>query len=189
MYLGGDPGAREDGGRFDLPPYQVQIKTRARDLELPGLAFNVDKREISFGWEGMFQWFFSETTMLANEELKIMIESMRWHEEAGNLTVSGTLAHTKKRDQALRNATGMVRRHRIRKYYKDNHNWVYKDSMFDEGEEDKALDAIEKFELHGDFTRGAEDKEAREKAERHVQAREMFDVMKTMRGIQGVAEG
>jgi hypothetical protein len=32
MYLGGDPGAREDGGRFDLPPYQVQIKTRARDL-------------------------------------------------------------------------------------------------------------------------------------------------------------
>jgi hypothetical protein len=82
----------------------------------------------------------------------------------------------------------MFRRHRIRKYYKDNHIHVYEDSMFDEEEEDKALDAIEKFELHGDFTRCAEDKEAREKAERHAQSREMFDVMNTMRGIQGVAE-
>ena len=54
MYLGGDPGAREDGGRFDLPPYQIRIKSRARDSELPKLTFEFSKREISFEWEGMF---------------------------------------------------------------------------------------------------------------------------------------
>lgn len=51
MYLGGDAGAREDGGRFDFPPYQVRIKTRARDSELPKLAFKFNKREISFEWD------------------------------------------------------------------------------------------------------------------------------------------
>lgn len=27
VYLAGDPSAREDGGRFDLPPYQIRIST------------------------------------------------------------------------------------------------------------------------------------------------------------------
>jgi hypothetical protein len=60
---------------------------------------------MSFGWEGMFQWFFSKSTMLANEELKIMTESMRWHEEAGISPFPAPLPHEEER-------TSPTQRHR-----------------------------------------------------------------------------
>lgn len=78
MYLGADPGARDDGGRFDLPPYQICIKSRANDSELPGLGYNFQKREISFEWEGMFAKFYREAAMLAKREHGIMTESTQW---------------------------------------------------------------------------------------------------------------
>lgn len=46
MYLGADPGARDDGDRFELPPHQICIKSRANDSELPGLEYNFQKREM-----------------------------------------------------------------------------------------------------------------------------------------------
>lgn len=76
VYLAGDPSAREDGGRFDLPPYQIRIKSSARDSELLNRAFEFNKREISFEWERMFTQFFLESTMLANAQSKVMAESM-----------------------------------------------------------------------------------------------------------------
>lgn len=130
IYLGGDPGAREDGGRFDLPPYQIRIKSRARDSELPNLAFERNKRELSFEWEHMFTQFFLESTMLGNAEAKIMTESVQCLEEAGDRTITGALAHSKRRGEAMRDAARKVRRHRIKRFYKDNHNWEYKDSSF-----------------------------------------------------------
>lgn len=188
MYLGGDPGARDDGGRFDLPPYQIRIKSRARDSELPKLAFDSNKREISFEWERMFTQFFLESTMLANLESEIMTESVQWLEEAGDRTISGALAHSKRRGEAMRNAARKFRRHRIKKFYKDNHNWEYKDSSFQTEEEDKALDANKDFELKGDFTRCAEDTESKERAEAHAESQDMFDVLHTMRGVKDVRE-
>jgi hypothetical protein len=187
-YLGGDPGAREDGGRFDLPPYQIRIKSRARDSELPKLAFDFNKRVISFEWERMFAQFFLESTMLANLESEIMTESVQWLEEAGDGTISGALAHSKRRGEAMRNAAKKVRRHRIKKFYKDNHSWEYKDSLFQTEEEDKALDAIKDFELKGVFTRCAEDTESKERAEAHAESQDMFDVLHTMRGVKDVRE-
>jgi len=187
MYLGGDPGAREDGGRFDLPPYQVRIKTRARDSELPKLAFEFNKREISFEWAHMFTQFFLESTMLANAESKIMTESMQ-RLEGGNPTIVDDLAHKKKRSETLRNAAKDVRRHRIKRFYLDNHDYVFKDYLFEEEEEDRALEAIQEYELHGDFTRCAEDTEEKRRAEAHAESRDMFDFMETTRGIKGVQE-
>jgi len=186
-YLGSYAGAREDGGRFDLPPYQIRFKSRARDSELPKLAFEFKKREISFEWERMFTQFFLESTMLANAEAKIMTESMQWLED-GNATIVGAMAHKKKRSEALRNAAKNVRRHRIKRFYKDNHNYVFKDHLFEEEAEENALDAIQEHELHGDSTRCAEDSESRERAEAHSDTRDMFEFMETMRGIKGVRE-
>jgi hypothetical protein len=188
MYLGSDVGAREDGGRFDLPSYQIRIKSRARDSELPRLAFDFDKREISFEWERMFTQFFLESTMLANLESEIMTESVQWLKEAGDRTISGALAHSKRRGEVMRDAARNVRRHRIKKFYKDNHNWEYKDSSFWIEEKDKALDAIKDFKLRGDFTRCAEDTESKERARAHAESQDMFDVLHMMRGVKGVRE-
>jgi hypothetical protein len=187
MYIGGDPGAREDGGRFDLPPHQIRIKSSVLDSELPNLAFEFNKRELSFEWERMFTQIFLESTMLAKAQSKIMAESMQWYEE-GDLTIVGALAHKKKRSEALRNAAKTVRRHRIKRFYLDNHNYEFKDHLFDEEAEDMALEAIQDHELHGDFTRCAEDNEAEERAKAHVESQDMFDFMETMRGINGVRE-
>lgn len=49
-----------------------------------------------------------------------------------------------------------------------------------------ALDAIKDFELKGDFTRCAEDKESKERAEAHAEFQDMFDVIHMMRGVKGV---
>jgi hypothetical protein len=137
-YYGYEGTSYSGGQRFDIPPYQVQMKSRARDSELPGLAFDSDKCEMSFEWAGMLKWFFLESNMLAKKSQKILTESMKWHEEIRDRTISECLAYTKKKDLALRNAKRMVRRHRIRKYYEDNHNWVYGELLFDKWEEDKA---------------------------------------------------
>jgi hypothetical protein len=114
-YLGVDPEARRTGGRFDLPPYQIRIKSRASDTELPGLDFDVDKREISFEWEGMFVRFFYELRVLESVQHSIMAESTLWLSERVR-TLGDALSHNNKRWQALRNATKRIRRHQIRSW-------------------------------------------------------------------------
>ncbi|GAB7334633.1 hypothetical protein MBLNU13_g06595t1 [Cladosporium sp. NU13] len=161
------------------------VADQARDSELLILAFKLNKREIGFEWERMFTQFFLESTMLANVESKIMTESMQWLEE-GDLTIVAALAHKKKRSDALRNAAKNVRRHRIKRFYLDNHDYLFKDYLSEEEAEDQALKAIQEHELHGDFTRCAEDSVERERAEAHAGSRGMFDFMETMRGIKGV---
>ncbi|KAM0697729.1 hypothetical protein Q7P36_002583 [Cladosporium allicinum] len=54
LYLGADPAAKAKGGRFDVPPYQIQIKRSAADTELPKLEYDSQRKEISFEWQGMF---------------------------------------------------------------------------------------------------------------------------------------
>jgi len=75
-YLGVKPGdyprrPREAGPRFDLPPYQIRIKTKANYTELPNLEFDVPKREISFEWEGMFDRFYAEGERLDKRDHEI----------------------------------------------------------------------------------------------------------------------
>jgi hypothetical protein len=172
-YLGVDPEARRTGGRFDLPPYQIRIKSRATDSELPNLDFDVDKREISFEWEGMFARFFYELAVLESVQQSIMAESTLWLSERVR-TLGSALSHKKKRWQALCNATKRIRRHRVRRWYIENHGWDPKDSLFDDEEEDRALNATREFELYDDFERCAEDTESREKAEACVESQEML---------------
>lgn len=65
---------------------------------------------------------------------------------------------------------------------------MFKDTLFEEEAEDQILRAIQEHELHGDFTRCAEDTEEMGRAKAHAESRNMFDFMETMRGIKGVRE-
>jgi hypothetical protein len=143
-YLGpaGDPGARgeQQGRRFDLSPHQIRIKTQANDTELPNLAFDFEKREISFEWAAMFDTFYSERALLKKRKRDIKPGPSH---------------------RALRkNIAKEVRRARIKKWYLENHGVEFKDSQFEAEAENAALDAIEMYELCGDFRDCAEDSNA-----------------------------
>lgn len=187
LYLGADPGARKDGGRFDLPPYQIRIKSRANDSELPGFEHDFQKREISFEWEGMFANFYHETAMLRKREDNIMTKSTQWL-NGGEISIAGALALSKRNKEARRSCVKEIRRDRIKKWYLENHGWEFEDSLFEEEEENKALDAIEEFEIHSDFTRCAEDTQSRLEAESHAESQHMFQMMATIRQIKGIRE-
>jgi hypothetical protein len=60
------------------PPWQVRIKTKANDTELPGLRSDAEKRELSFGWEGIFAAFYSEAAMSEKPDDGIVVEASRW---------------------------------------------------------------------------------------------------------------
>lgn len=187
-YLGGNSGAREDCGRFDLPPYQIRIEGRAWDSELPNLEFDAGKMEMSFEWEGVFSRCFLELRAVAVAQLEIMNESMRWREDAGGGIISNTLAHTKKRAKAFLSAAKSVCRHRIKKYYRGKCSWAYEDDRFEEEAEDKAFKAIQDREVRGNFARCAEHTESREKAETQEKCHDVLGDVEKIREWTGVRE-
>lgn len=187
-YLGGDSGARRDGGRFDLPPYQIRVKGRAWDSELPNLEFDAGKMEMSFEWKGMFSLYFLESRFVAAAELEIMNESMRWGEDAGGGIIPDTLAHMRKRKRAFLSAAKSVRRHRIKKVYKEKYNRDFRDDCFEEGAEDKALKAIQDREVHGNYTRCAEDTESRKRAKAREKCQDVLDDVEMIRSNTSVRE-
>jgi hypothetical protein len=187
MYLGADPGAMDEGGRFDLPPYQIRIKSKANDSELPNLEYDFQKREISFEWEGMFARFYREAAKQDKREYAILSEATEWLDR-GDCSIVGALALTKRHKEARRSSMKDIRRNRVKEWYLEKHDWEYKDRLFDEEEENKALDAIEEFEMHGDFTRCAEDAESRQRAEAHAEKQQMMEMIGTLQGLNGPGE-
>lgn len=187
-YLGADARSRETGGQFDLAPYHIRIKTKAADSELPNLEFDISKRELSFEWEGMFDRFFREWTVLSNAKLEIMKEGLRWHEAGGNCAMVGNLAHTTDRVYALQIVERTVRRRRVEKFYADRHNFEFMDSMFDKMNEEKVFTAIREYERYGDFTRCAEGSELRKKVEAPSGPKGTLKIMETTRRAKGVRE-
>ena len=136
LYLGAYPAAKAKGGRFDLPPYQIQIKRAAADTELPKLEYDSKRKEISFEWQGMFDRFYSECEREAVRNDKdtrrqiYKVESQR--------------------------VPKSIRRERIKKWYLEKHGRVFKDSSFDLAAEQKPLMSIESFRRYGHFERCAE---------------------------------
>lgn len=184
MYIGADSGAKRQGGRFDLPPYQIRFKTKANDTELPKLEYDFEKREISFEWEGMFAEFYHEAVLQRKREQSIMKEATEWL-DGEDCSVSGALAVSQRNKQERWCSARDIRRSRIKRWYLEHHGWDFKDHLFEEEEEDKALDAIEDFDLHGDFTRCAEDTEARRVAESHTESQNMLEMLGLIRQFQG----
>jgi hypothetical protein len=172
---------------FRSPPYQIRIKSSANNSELPNLKYDFQKREISFEWEGMLACFYREAAKREKREYAILSEATEWLDR-GDCSIVGALALTKRHKEARRSSMKDIRRNRVKEWYLENHDWEFKDRLFEEEEENKALDAIEEFEMHGDFTRCAEDAESRQKAEEHAAKQQMMGIIETMRGLHGPGE-
>jgi hypothetical protein len=149
-YLGADPDAKDEGGqsdlpRFDLPPHQIRIKFQANDTELPNLKYDFARREISFEWEAMFDSFYAEQALLKKRKQHIK---------------PGPSNYTERKNIAKR-----IRRDRIKRWYLNRHDFLFRDINFDVKAEKAALIAIGLYELHGDFRRCAETNDERVMAE------------------------
>jgi hypothetical protein len=184
-YIGGDPGAREEGGRFDLPPHQIRIKSKANDTELPKLEFDGSRRELSFEWEGMFDAFYSEAVRQEKRNHAITAAAT---DLPDGCSIVGALALSKRNKAARRSNVKEIRRERIKKWHLENHNFVFPDRLFEEEDEAKALAAIEEFEMHGDFMRCAEDTESRQNAESHAGLQATMSMLDFFRKNMGVRE-
>jgi hypothetical protein len=136
---------KESRGRFDLPPYQIRIKMKANDTELPQLEFDFERREISFEWEGMFDRFYREAAGQEKREPSAMAEAVAWLDgESRNVSNSLKLSDEKK--AARKSIAKEIRRDRIKKWHLENHDFQFEDRLFDVEAEDKALDAVERHE-------------------------------------------
>jgi hypothetical protein len=189
LYLGTDPGVRDDGGwrRFDLPPHQIRIKSTANDTELPKLEYDFQRREISFQWQGMFTRFFREKAVLEKLETRLILEALEWI-KSGDFSVPDILARSNRDKVACRTCARDTRRKRIKEWYLENYGWEYKDSLFEEEEENKALDAIDEFELYGDFERCEEDPGPSQMTESQAETYDALEMAKIMRTFHGPGE-
>jgi hypothetical protein len=188
-YLGADRDAREEGGRLDLPPHQIRIKSKANDTELPNLEFDVLKMEISFEWEGMFGHFYGEAARQEKRDHVVMAEMAEYLSPAnGDTSIVDAMALSKRNRATRRANMKAIRRERIKKWHLENHDFEFNDYLFEEEAEEKALTAIEEFELHGDFTRFAEDAESRAFAESHASNQRIMAMVGVIRESRGIRE-
>ena len=81
-----------------------------------------------------------------------------------------------------------VRRERVKKWHLEKHNFDFEDGLFKPDAEDKALAAIEEFELHGDYIRCAEDTEARKFLKDHAGTQRLLARLNLLREVRGVRE-
>lgn len=147
-YFGGTINQRSsDGRRFDYPPYQLRIKWQTNDTELPALHVDVNRHELSFEWQGMFDRFY-------REEEEVDKRHERWFqrekpkldgltnacdtEDAIFDTMESWMAQlAQSRDDKRRD----VRRIRIKQFYQQ-YNFDFSFDLFPEDEE-RALEMIE----------------------------------------------
>jgi hypothetical protein len=94
----------------------------------------------------------------------------------------------KKHEEARRQSTRESRRSRIKMWYLENHNWEFRDSLFEEEDENTAFDATEQWEMHGDFSRCAEHTEEKEFAEAFAERQRTFEMMDMIRKMKGNRE-
>jgi hypothetical protein len=200
VYLGssanGDPAAatvakksaRGRRARFDLPPYQIRIKSKANDTELPNLKLNLqnNRTEVSFEWHGMFAAFFSEAALQSKKECEIMAQltqSLNPKAEEGEekgedhrspaKIITLVHRHTKARHASKK----AIRRGRIKKLFSENHAFEFPDKLYKASfAEHDALRAIASFERHTRFDYCAEDAEERRKAKSYDNFRRRFDI-------------
>lgn len=70
------------GAQFDRVPYVISVYGVSLDSELPNLRFDVEKREISFEWEGMLDNFILERAEVQRRYLDVDLEELALAQEA-----------------------------------------------------------------------------------------------------------
>jgi hypothetical protein len=117
----------------------------------------------------MFALFDYEAVALAKLERSNISKVDQWLDGA-DVTLTDGLAMLQRTKESRRCSRREIRRKRIEEWYLKNRGREFSDDLFDEEEEDRALDATKDSELHGDSTRCAEDKESKLVAESQAAA-------------------
>lgn len=157
------------GGRPDLPPHVIMLKSRANDTALPGLQVDTEKREISFEWYGMLGAHLREAAEYESRNAKgasgnaskVLIQAQRLMatepERAMKMLISVYESNINVRKQ--------VRRERLSKQLRGWTGLNFENDTFKKREA-HALQVIADRESEADLTETAEDanqlKEARE---------------------------
>jgi hypothetical protein len=119
--LSGETCLEEAGGRrCDIPPYQIWIKWDKTDTELPGLAVDFEKREISFEWQRMIELFYREVVVLDERDRKVAKEATEWLKQE-KPDFPAVLHRALEDLNARQDHHREVRRNRIEKQYREIH--------------------------------------------------------------------
>lgn len=117
-----------------------------------------------------------------------MAEAAEYLGSDSNTSIVEAMALSKKNRTTRRANMKAICRERIKKWHLEHHNFEFDDYLFEEEAEEKALTAIEEFELHGGFTRCAEDAESKAFAESHAATQDMMATMSVIRESRGIRE-
>lgn len=166
IFLGFDEGAKKEGGRFDLTPYVISIFGASLDCELPGLRFDVGRKEISFEWEGFLEGFVREYRELERRRRAVIPRVKAMVKGVDTSTVmnaigSALLGIVSNRRVARRD----VRRERIVRFYKARYGFVMREELIDKEHEKEQVERLEDAEGAG-TGRDAADEEDKEDADR-----------------------
>jgi hypothetical protein len=138
-------GTGSKSARFDLPPCRIRVGPKVNDTELPNIAYDSQKREISFEWEGMFTRFFREAAAMERLQSRVKDEAKRWLDNDGS--IAGSARGLVKRHMAARRTIAKrIRRMRIKDSYLEHHGVDFKDDRFNEEEEHSALERIDRWQ-------------------------------------------
>lgn len=136
------------GGEPSMTPHVITIHGASLDSELPGLQYDVSKREISFEWEPMLHAFCIEYAELEKRDLSREKEILAgvddmissYYSSARGMSaiidvMDSWWAMKRKNLQALR-------RHRIRRQWKEKLGFDPQGNLFDIDHEEKQLKRI-----------------------------------------------
>ena len=118
MYTGVESnGTKQEGGNPDMAPYVVSIYGASLDSELPGLEYDVSKREISFEWESMLNAFCIEYAELERRDLSKANDMMPAAENTISTGGMTAIIDVMKSFSSMESTNlQALRRHRIRKH-------------------------------------------------------------------------
>lgn len=136
------------GGEPSMTPHVITIHGASLDSELPGLQYDVSKREISFEWEPMLHAFCIEYAELEKRDLSQEKEILAGvHDMISSYYSSarGMSAIIDVMDSwwaMKRKNLQELRRHRIRRQWKEKLVFDPPDYLFDTDHEEKQLERI-----------------------------------------------
>ncbi len=128
----------------EMPSYTITIGDLVNDTALPGLALDIQKREINFLWKDMLHLFYREYARLE-------VMKREWHSKTAK-TIQANDAHLAKGEEVLSNdclipwstaefeARKTIRRARLKEHYVDDEEMIW------------AIDSLRHFEQYGAVT-------------------------------------
>jgi hypothetical protein len=127
--------------RPEMPNYTINIQGCVNDTELPGLAIDIDKREVRFEWRKMLHLFYRE-----HERFQTLKEAYQTHPTKQMRVSSAQLARSKKalpsesaisRSSMEAEVRKTIRRARLKEHYSNDEQKLW------------AIESLKHFEQYG----------------------------------------